>query len=168
MRAADLVIVHGRGPFSALIRRFSDPAEGVRATHVAVAVSPTTLVEALPGGVVERPYRTGSVYRPTFLSDGERLVIAARARSFVGRPYGWSKILLHALGLQRFSFLDGYPICSWVASSAYAQVGHAFGVPAIEATPDDVEDHVLANPSLFRFVPQPEGEEFEVEGEVPG
>ena len=150
LRAADIVIVHGDGFFSRLIRRFSKKAEKVRATHVAIAVDSSRVVEALPKGVVVHAFNgSGRVYRARHLAPVERLRIAERALSYVGRPYGWSKILLHAIGLQRFASIDGYPICSWVLAGPYAGEGYTFGVDPSIATPDDIEDFVLARTDLY-------------------
>lgn len=152
MRPGDIVIVHGRGLFSRLIRRFSSPAERVTATHVALAVSPVAVVEALPEGVVIRPYSSGHVWSAVNLSPLERQRIAACALEYVGRPYGWGKIALHALGLEQFAAMDGFPICSWVVAAAYAREGYTFGVDHRRATPDDIEDFVRGRPDKFRRV----------------
>lgn len=154
LQPGDIIIVRGRGLFSRLIRWASRGHERVRATHVALAVSEATVVEALPGGVVERAYRSGDVYRPLTLTQYERRRIADHARRYVGRPYGWGKIVLHALGLGRFATLDRYPICSWIVASAYASEGYTFGVSHRGATPDDIEDFVAARPDKYERLPR--------------
>ncbi|MEK9735742.1 MAG: hypothetical protein VW239_00300 [Candidatus Nanopelagicales bacterium] len=144
--------MRGRGLFARLIRAASDRRERVRATHVGIAVDRAHVVEAIPEGVVCRGYRAGQVYRPTNLTPQERLRIAERARSFVGRPYGWGKILLHAMRLERLAVMEGFPICSWVAAAAYASEGYHFGVSYRRATPDDIEDFILAHPDRYQRV----------------
>lgn len=146
---ADVVLFDGTSRFAHLIRAFSKPAEKVRATHAALGVDHGIVVEAVTRGVVQRAFPLQAdtlnvrVYRPLTLSANDRDAIAAIGRSYVGRPYGWGKVALHAVGLQRFSFMDQYPVCSWVVAASYAKAcGLWFGVPVRTATPDDIDDYV--------------------------
>lgn len=56
------------------------------------------------------------------LTDNYRNALGVAAAEFVPRFYGFSKIALHAIGLQRFCFLDAFPICSYAAVQPYSKV----------------------------------------------
>jgi hypothetical protein len=55
---------------------------------------------------------------------GVRGELGRVGRRYEGRFYGFGKIALHALGLRRLCFLDGFPICSWSVAMPFA---HALG-----------------------------------------
>lgn len=157
MERGDLVLVRGRGRLSRLIRKFtqSEGESPTRVTHVAIAVSDTHVVEALAGkGVVRQRYSAGQVYRHQHLTLEARERIAARAESYLGRPYGWGKIFLHAIGLQRLARLNGYPICSFMLV-AFQSEGVSFGRPAQELAPDDADDFVQLHPETWQRVHAP-------------
>lgn len=160
---ADIVLVRGRGWAPRLIRKLTrSPGEAPsRVTHCAIAVTSQHVVEALfPRGVVLRSYRAGQVYRPRRLSEEERVRINQRARSHLGEPYGWGKIILHALdGLlggiyffRRAALVGRWPICSWIVADAYASEGYMFGVPPQAATPDDIADFVTKRTDLYERI----------------
>jgi hypothetical protein len=97
-----------------------------------------------------------AIFRPA-LSDGEISRIVARANGYVGRDYGYIKLLAHfidwCLGgiylARRIARMDNYPICSWVVAYAYDEVGLDFGVPPEVASPDDIWDYCVAHPEYF-------------------
>lgn len=94
-----------------------------------------------------------AVYRSLELSMDERVAIAQYALRYVGDKYGFSKILLHAVGLERFSFIEERPICSYVVATPYSQVrGWTFGAPDNEAKPDDIDDFVVMNNSGYECI----------------
>ena len=86
--------------------------------------------------------------------------IVAKANGYVGRQYGWTKIVTHLLdwGLKgayvfrRLTHDDDYPICSWLVAHAYLAADMTFGVPAGAANPDDIWDYVVANTDEFTQV----------------
>jgi hypothetical protein len=101
-----------------------------------------------------------AVYRPRRLSRRELERVVAAAEGYVGRRYGYGKIVLHALDwalqgayvFRRLGRMDRYPICSWLVAHAYGAAGVHFGVAPGAATPDDIWDHVRAHPDEFECV----------------
>lgn len=157
MKAGDIILVSGRGWRARWIKRFTQsPGEApTRYSHVAIAVSATHVVEALWSGVVLRPKQAGQVFRPKNLTPQDKKLIVDKAMSYVGKPYGWGKVVLHALGLRRFCTVDGWPHCAWVVASAYAATGYHFGVPYQTATPDDIADFVTQRKDKYEEVDSP-------------
>lgn len=164
LNPGDVVLVHGTGWLSRAIR-FLEPGPSWT-SHCAIAVDSVNIVEALSRGVVERRLDTAyptsrvRVYRPINIPQSTLVHIARRAEKFVGRPYGFGKLALHALDgmlggmyvFRRLAFLDRYPICSFVVASAYADEGFHFGVPEREATPDDIHDFVVREREKYERV----------------
>jgi len=82
-------------------------------------------------------------------------IAAKRAKSYVGRKYGYAKLVAHFLDwcllganvFRRLCFMDIYPICSWVVAYAYEPlIGiRAFGVENSAASPDDIWDWCQKN-----------------------
>lgn len=162
LEPADIVLVRGDGFVQWLIRQ-KERAKGEppsRVNHAGIMFTTSMLIEAQVKGVkcrdlVEAYAGSGwelAIYRATNITDAQRQRIAARAYRYVGDRYGFGKILLHACGLQRFSFIDRWPICSYVVSMAYASEGLTFGVSARAADPDDLMDFCEANPDKYRCV----------------
>ena len=166
LKAGDIFFTHGEGALSKMIRWFSrSPGEAKTQTnHVGIVVDPGSLENA---GVVEAlsKVRYGTlparyhgkqdkvcVWRPMNLSRKERRAIEAKAKTYIGRDYGWLKLGLHALGLQRFAKLDRWPICSYLVGKAYGVVGKEFGRDGNELTPDDILDFCQANPDKYQEV----------------
>lgn len=99
------------------------------------------------------------VYGPTFLSPVEAQRIVQNARSHLGAKYGWWKLVTFAferwtkIPITRLHFLTGRPICSFLISMAYKEVGFpsAFGVnvPSQAQSPDDQLDFVESHPQLW-------------------
>lgn len=154
LHPADVILVHGRSRLSRWIR-WAQPGPSW-ASHCAIAVDSVNIVEALSHGVVERrmPYPPSRVriYRPLNIPQQELVRIAREAEKYRGRPYGWSKLVLHALGLSRFAFIDGLPICSWVVAAPYAKAGYTFGVDARDATPDSIHDFIVKHPNRYERI----------------
>ena len=99
------------------------------------------------------------VYRKKNLSDKERDLLALKAVSYVGREYGFAKLITH-LGdallekmfdgqiffFRRLNHSQRYPICSWVwAYSYYRVLGYKFGIDPEGADPDTMYDFVVNN-----------------------
>ena len=147
---------------SRAIRFFSRTAgeDPAACSHVGIMVNKTEIVEALHKtvkrslidsingfkGVVE-------IYRPRIpLGIRQRLCIRKKADDYIGRRYGYLKIVAHALDY----FLGGryifrslarsqrYPICSWIVAFIYDRCcGAWFNNRRPEASqPDDIHDHV--------------------------
>lgn len=93
------------------------------------------------------------IFRPLNLTDEEKALIVAKAESYVGKDYGYFKLLLHLgdwlLGgvylFRRLGRMDRYPICSYVVSHAYGAAKKTFGVANDAASPDDIWDFILKN-----------------------
>jgi len=174
----DLILCHGGGLLQRGIR-WAERAPGETsswANHVAGFTSPGMVTEALYR-VVCRSFAdfaaSGAdyqVWRCLGLTDAQREAVAAVALGYVGREYGYGKILAH-LGdallsrlagrnvflARRICGMDRYPICSWVWAMAYAKaLGLTFGLPASEADPDDMHDYVSSSPA-WRLVAEAKG-----------
>jgi hypothetical protein len=100
------------------------------------------------------------VFRPLNLTDADLAKVVAKADTYVGRRYGYLKILAHWLDwllqgayvFRRLARQDRYPICSWVVAHAFAAAGKHFGVEPGAATPDDIWDFVTGHPDRYREV----------------
>jgi len=171
LQPGDIFLTRGRGFVSRAIRFFSRHIgeSRTRVNHVGLVVRGGTVesavvVEALR--TVER-HTLGdeyghatdeiAVYRPTRLTPAQIQRIVSAADGYVGRSYGYGKIVLHALDwllqgayvFRRLGQMDDYPICSWLVAHAYATVGVHFGVDEGAATPDDIWDHVSSHAGEF-------------------
>ena len=160
----DIVLTRGRGRLSRAIRFFTRRIgeSRTKVNHVGIVSGYGPLREAM---VVEalhtvrlhtlpRRYGDGrsdvAVYRAADLTRPETVAIAAVARSYVGRRYGYLKIVLHlcdwllqgAYVFRRLGRMNRYPICSWLVAHCYAKVGRNFGVKPGAASPDDIWDWV--------------------------
>ena len=163
MIAGDVVLFHGTSLMSKLIRWCTrDEGEPPTiASHVGIIVSDTEIVESLTKTTQRTFAPTANcwVYRKVDLTPEETLTIVRKARNYVGDKYGWLKVVAHALDhlifrdhhvMRRLCFMDKYPICSWVVAFAYRAIGYEFGIPANEATPDDIWDWVTTRPDWRR------------------
>jgi len=143
----------GEGPTFAghcevVVRESGKPPLSVGATTTVTKIRPLA-------SLLARPCVLAVVrYRP-FLAP-QRSVIASKARSYVGRVYGYPKLAAHfgdALISRLFRRdvyffrwlcrMDTYPICSWEVAFSYDAVGYQFGVRPNAAQPDDVADHAM-------------------------
>lgn len=127
--------------------------------HVAVAVGPDTLVEAVGDGVRERrfdpttePTRFRIAHVELFQQDREEA--RSFAESAVGESYGWPTIAKIALTLftpHGFTFgVDGTQICSGLAARSLEHAGRILPFEALDATPADLAKYLLP-PELQRY-----------------
>jgi hypothetical protein len=174
LEPCDLIFCESQTPLGRLIRFFSRgwgqpkaKAQHVLGVTVGQVIWWAIVIEAL-STVVCRTLSDGygdgktllTIYRPLNLTPEEKEAIAHKAESYLGRPYGYLKILAHFgdyfLGgryfFRRLCRLDNYPICSWVWAEAYAAAGKTFGLPPGEAQPDDMQDFCDANPDKFALI----------------
>jgi hypothetical protein len=87
------------------------------------------------------------IFRPRIFPS-EKEIIAKKALSYVGKKYGYAKLLTHTLDwclggvylFRRMNHADNYPICSWITEHAYNEIGWDFGVPLGGTNPDDIWD----------------------------
>lgn len=99
------------------------------------------------------------VMRPLNLNPSERHAVVNRALSYVGARYGWWKLLFHLghklTGKDWFldlSFIERFPICSFLVADAFQSVGFDFGVPDDEAQPDDIFDFTTSRRDKYACV----------------
>lgn len=101
-----------------------------------------------------------AIFRPIGLNDKEKNIITEKAIDYVGRSYGWFKILMHMLDyflggiyfFRRLANSDKYPICSWVVANAYSKVGLNFGCDPGQANPDDLWDYCIEHPNKYELI----------------
>jgi hypothetical protein len=96
------------------------------------------------------------VYRKQDLTLPQVKAIETMANKFVGRKYGWWKLLAHLTDriafrgkktVANFLVLDKWPICSYTAAQSFAAGDVFFGMLPNVADPDEMNDHVEADPS---------------------
>lgn len=157
----DVFFTQGTSWFSRAIRFFTRlPGEPpTLVNHVGVIVSSGYApweVEAL-SRVRRRQLRVAyggkrmnvAIYRMD-MSRTSQEKIMRKADSYVGRKYGYGKIVAHFLDwciggqyfFRRLAQMDNYPICSWVVAYAYQEAGFSFGLDPSSASPDDIWDYV--------------------------
>ena len=174
LQACDLVLVRGRSFWNQAIRLFTRSLgeDRSKVDHVAIvteggAFYDAILVQAFRM-VVHESVATSyagkdkqvAVYRPLNLGEAEMAKVAAKAESYVGRKYGFGKIVTHSLDwllqgvylFRRLNIRDDYPICSWVVAYAFLEAGKDFGVEPGRADPDDIWDFVTSRPDLYAQV----------------
>lgn len=101
-----------------------------------------------------------SIYRPINLSYSEKWKVMVQAESYIGKTYGYGKIILHFLDwvignrqfFRRLVVLERYPICSYLVAKSYSIIGKDFGVKAKIASPDDILDFCQQNPKKYRKI----------------
>lgn len=168
-QSGDIFFTKGTSWFARAIRFFSRTGgeSKTEVNHVGMVVVPGTveyaeIVEAL-STVKRRRFRVYknkktlvAVYRPR-LPFETRSFAGGNADRYVGRKYGWIKIIAHFLDwciggryfFRRFAFMDRYPICSWVVAYAYNKAGYSFGIEPGAASPDDIWDYIQDHPDEF-------------------
>ena len=174
LREGDIVCTYGTSWLSRAIR-FASRTGGEARTmcnHNAIVVSKgsqynATIVEAsstVKHHSIKRytddPKTAVAIFRANNITDVERTIIANQARTYVGRTYGYIKIVAHFLDwclggryfFRRFARMDKYPICSWVVADAYATVGLDFGVEIGQAQPDDIWDYCVTHPDIYDVI----------------
>lgn len=101
-----------------------------------------------------------AIYRAKNLTEDEKDIIIMAANKYVGRVYGYIKILAHlfdwilfnAYLFRRIARVDKYPICSWLVAKCYAKANKDFGIDAGMASPDDIWDFIMANPDKYEEI----------------
>jgi hypothetical protein len=175
LQPGDVFLTRGLGPLSRLIRVFTR-GFGERRTQVnhvglvvqeglppvAVAVEALSRVRRHPlGSRYGRASRQEiAVFRPLNLSEKEIATVVSAAEGYVGRRYGYLKIVAHLLDwlllgaylFRRLARMDDYPICSWLVAHSFAKVGKTFGVPPGAASPDDIWDFAVQETRKYKMV----------------
>jgi hypothetical protein len=170
----DVMLTRSRGLVGWAISTFTrhNGESRTKATHTGLVVEggpldAAVVVEAL--STVKRHrlwerYGGGTkevaVFRPLNLSAAEVASVVVKAESYVGRKYGYLKLLAHwgdwllqgAYVFRRLTTKDDYPICSWVVAYAFAAAGKHFDVEPGAATPDDIWDFVTAHPEVYEQI----------------
>jgi len=164
--AGDIVFTRGTAWYSKLIRwgtRHTGETRS-RTNHTGVGLDPNYFIEALHHVVATKwsdfaknnALGTFEIWRNEALTEVQREAVAAKARGYLGRDYGYSKILLQSLdcilgkvlcmdvmAFRRLAFMDKYPICSWVVAYSYFNgIGYSFGISPRVADPDEIHDFV--------------------------
>ncbi len=101
-----------------------------------------------------------AVYREKNLSRGEVETIVGAAESYVGRKYGYLKIVAHLLDwlllgayfFRQIARMDKYPICSWLVAHSFSKGGKHFGVQPGAANPDDIWDFIQEHPDIYEEI----------------
>lgn len=174
LASGDVVLTRSGGIVGWAIRLFTRRIgeSRTKATHTGLIVEggpldQAVIIEALATvkrhrlrGRYASPRHQVAVYRPLNLVEADVAKVLAKAETYVGRRYGYLKILAHWLDwvlqgayvFRRLANQDRYPICSWVVAHAFAAAGKHFGVDPGAATPDDIWDFVTRNPDVYREV----------------
>jgi len=164
----DIVLTRSKGFVGWLIRQFTRTTgeKRTKVNHCGVMVDGDHLVEALSKvfkNDLRQRYRGGraqiAIYRWKGLTEEELQTVGAKAHSYVGRGYGWTKILAHAMDrmfggvywFRRLARMDKYPICSWVVAYAYHTIGKGFGVEPNAADPDHIWDYCEEEETRAQF-----------------
>jgi hypothetical protein len=174
LQPGDVMLTRSRGIVGWAIRTFTRRfgESRTKATHTGIVVESgpiqtAVIVEAL--SMVRRHrlwdrYAGGTsevaVFRPLNLSEEQIRAVVLKAESYVGRRYGYLKLIAHwadwllqgAYVFRRLTTQDDYPICSWVVAYAFAEVGKHFDVEPGAASPDDIWDFVTTHPEYYAEV----------------
>lgn len=100
------------------------------------------------------------VWRCNSLTLSQRKDISRKSLEYLGRKFGWSKLITHLLDgvvnkvvhrqvyfFRRLNHDQRYPICSWITAFSYDRALHyQFGVPPECADPDQIHDWVRSHP----------------------
>ena len=174
LQPGDVMLTRSRGFVGWAIRTFTRHfgESRTRATHTGIVVEggpvqTAVIVEALSSVKRHRlwdRYAEGTsevaVFRPLNLTEEQIGAVVLKAESYVGRRYGYGKILAHwadwllqgAYVFRRLTTQDDYPICSWVVAHAFAAAGKHFDVEPGAASPDDIWDFVTSHPEYYAEV----------------
>jgi hypothetical protein len=173
LQPGDVVLTRGKGWVSGAIRFFTRGLgeSRTKVNHVGIVtwggrIGSALLTEAL-SKVVTRPLWSAyagrgevAIYRRRHTPIEDRRSVARKAEGYVGKRYGYLKIAAHTLDyallganvFRRLCRMENYPICSWLAARAWAEVGVAFGVEYAECSPDHVWDYVNGHPEEWEAV----------------
>lgn len=164
LKPGDVILTRGQTLIAqAILLGETEPGESKTIVNHAGIISvggtaqQARVIESLARGTVERPlsaYRRAdadsvAIYRLQPLTDDQASAIVAVARRYVGRPYGWLRILADAgdwiLG-SRWFFRGMVParvapVCSGVVACAYNAIGYRFhDIDPAMVQPDDIWD----------------------------
>lgn len=134
MKAGDLIFVRGNSIISKAVR-FFDPG---RFSHVAIAVSPTHVIETnwnMRSRIVEFSYEDFELVRLN-LSDRQREQIPAAARELEGRFYDYLQILAYIFKSRVNN--PRFLICSELVYRTLLAVGFAVPSEYEDATPNEM------------------------------
>lgn len=103
-----------------------------------------------------------AIFRPRNIPAADLDAICKAAEQYVGDRYGYAKIGLHVgdgllgkLGIPpiftRLSFLDDFPVCSYILGKVFAVRGYGFGVKGRMATPDDIWDFGRERDDIYEY-----------------
>jgi hypothetical protein len=165
----DVILCPGRHVLPHLLTRWATRSHAERPTyavHTAQFLAADQIIEM--AAVVKKRStpeflqmrKAFEVWRYTTLTRGQRLAIARQAREYLGRKFGWSKLVTHLLDalvnkvahkpiffFRRLNHDQRYPICSWITAFSYDRAVHyQFGVPPECADPDHIHDWLVAHP----------------------
>lgn len=174
LAAGDVVLARSGGLLGWGIRVFTRRIgeSRTRATHSGVIVEGgpidrAIIVEALSHVVRHRLWdryagknKAVAVFRPLNMSAEDIARVVAKAETYVGRRYGYLKLLAHWLDwllqgayvFRRLANQDRYPICSWLVAYSFAAADKHFGVEPGAAEPDDIWDFVTTHPDVYREI----------------
>lgn len=175
LKPADIIFTHNPSVLGKLIRFFTRRINEPKTytNHVA-GIGPkekVTVIEAL-WHVVETPWAEWEKDNPQYevwryrpLNYQQRIIIAEEARQYVGRSYGWWKLLLHGADetlsklafhdiflFRRLMFSDRYPICSWVWSWPLDRYKIPFGSSPKTSNPDTMRDYFEREDSGWKMI----------------
>lgn len=171
LHPADLVFTAGDHRLSRLIRWRTRAA----VNHVAGVVgggTPLTamVLEALHPRVKQHTLVDGyghrtdhiQIYRALNITDRDKAMIVRRALRYDGRRYGWSKVVLHTIGLGRVAWIDSMPICNWIWAAAYHEAGYHFGTTIDRSTPGTMYEYCRDRDDKYELVWQGYGSDLAV------
>jgi hypothetical protein len=178
-KPGDICLVHSVEELGQLIDRFETSADTTQIvqkiiSHAAVCVDALNLIEATLPVVKKNPiskYITDPknvmvCIRVKSLTDDQRNAVATNAGAFLGRLYGWNKLILH-LGdniVSWFARKDVFffrklitnqklPICSELVADCYQPVGWTFcGIKPEEVQPMDIFTDFAKRPKEYAVV----------------
>ncbi len=108
-----------------------------------------------------------SVYRCRGFTSDQRIFVAACMRAFVGKKYGWWKLITNLVDnkmlggrvvLRRLHFIESRPICTYSLGLALEQAGvqfddeHGHLIPGKALQPDDADDSIARHPELWETI----------------
>jgi len=174
LEPGDIICTRSKSRLGKLIRFFTrsvgEPRTKVNHVGVIVTDGPWYMVDVTEAlqHVVRRNLLTAyggksdpdvAIFCPLNLTKEDRITVADTANQYVGRRYGYLKLLTHLgdwllQGAYVFRRMTGdkYPICSWLVAHAYAAIGKNFGVDTGEASPDDIWDFCIGNPDKYKCI----------------
>jgi hypothetical protein len=172
LEPGDIILTHGRGLFSVMIRFFGRLASGdSKVNHAAMFIGSfgegdCYVVEAVGRIRIERlavyddtPCR---VWRMNGLSQDMKVAIRAKATSINSQGYGWTKLPLFVLDslFRTYWFtqkmgITHYKVCSQFIAWAYCKalgLDTIFGIGWRSVSPDRMDDHCIAHSALWHLV----------------